>query len=50
MMTNMMKKMSKGDPKGGIPPEIFNMSLIQKLTMLKIIKFKGIKNLKIMFG
>ncbi|HIO51778.1 MAG TPA: signal recognition particle protein [Pelagibacteraceae bacterium] len=24
MMTNMMKKMSKGDPKGGIPPEIFN--------------------------
>ena len=24
MMTNMMKKMAKGDPKGGIPPEIFN--------------------------
>ena len=24
MMTNMMKKMSRGDPKGGIPPEIFN--------------------------
>jgi len=24
MMTNMMKKMSKGDPKGGTPPEIFN--------------------------
>ena len=24
MMTNMMKKMSKGDHKGGIPPEIFN--------------------------
>ncbi len=24
MMTNMMKKMSKGDTKGGIPPEIFN--------------------------
>ena len=24
MMTNMMKKMSKGDPKGGIPTEIFN--------------------------
>ena len=24
MMTNMMKKMSKGDPKGGMPPEIFN--------------------------
>ena len=24
MMTNMMKKMSKGDSKGGIPPEIFN--------------------------
>ena len=24
MMTNMMKKMSKGDPEGGIPPEIFN--------------------------
>lgn len=24
MMTNMMKKMSKGDPKGGIPSEIFN--------------------------
>jgi len=24
MMTNMMKKMSKGDPKAGIPPEIFN--------------------------
>ena len=24
MMTNMMKKMSKGDPKGGLPPEIFN--------------------------
>ena len=24
MMTNMMKKMSKGDPKGGISPEIFN--------------------------
>ena len=24
MMTNMMKKMSKGDPKGGIAPEIFN--------------------------
>ena len=24
MMTNMMKKMSKGDPKGGVPPEIFN--------------------------
>ena len=24
MMANMMKKMSKGDPKGGIPPEIFN--------------------------
>ena len=24
MMTNMMKKMSKGNPKGGIPPEIFN--------------------------
>jgi len=24
MMTNMMKKMSKGDPKQGIPPEIFN--------------------------
>ena len=24
MMTNMMKKMSKGDPKDGIPPEIFN--------------------------
>ena len=24
MMTNMMKKMSKGDPKGSIPPEIFN--------------------------
>ena len=24
MMTNMMKKMSKGGPKGGIPPEIFN--------------------------
>jgi len=23
-MTNMMKKMSKGDPKGGMPPEIFN--------------------------
>ena len=24
MMTNMMKKMSKGDPKSGIPPEILN--------------------------
>jgi len=24
MMTNMMKKMAKGDPKGGMPPEIFN--------------------------
>jgi len=24
MMTNMMKKKSKGDPKGGVPPEIFN--------------------------
>ena len=24
MMNNMMKKMSKGDPKDGIPPEIFN--------------------------
>ena len=24
MMTNMMKKMAKGDHKGGIPPEIFN--------------------------
>ena len=24
MMANMMKKMSKGDPKSGIPPEIFN--------------------------
>jgi len=24
MMTNMMKKMSKGDPKARIPPEIFN--------------------------
>ena len=24
MMTNMMKKMSKGDPKGGMPPEIFD--------------------------
>ena len=24
MMTNMMKKMSKGDSKAGIPPEIFN--------------------------
>jgi len=24
MMTNMMKKMSKGDPKSGMPPEIFN--------------------------
>ena len=24
MMPNMMKKMSKGDSKGGIPPEIFN--------------------------
>ena len=24
MMTNMMKKMSKGDHKGGVPPEIFN--------------------------
>ena len=24
MMSNMMKKMSKGDPKGGIPSEIFN--------------------------
>ena len=24
MMTNMMKKMSKGDPKGGIRSEIFN--------------------------
>ena len=24
MMTNMMKKMSKGDPKSGISPEIFN--------------------------
>ena len=24
MMTNMMKKMSKGDPKDGVPPEIFN--------------------------
>ena len=24
MMTNMMKKMSKSDPKDGIPPEIFN--------------------------
>ena len=24
MMTNMMKKMSKGDPKGGTPSEIFN--------------------------
>ena len=24
MMTNMMKKMSKGDPQGGIPPDIFN--------------------------
>jgi len=24
MMSNMMKKMSKADPKGGIPPEIFN--------------------------
>ncbi len=23
MMTNMMKKMSKGDSKSGIPPEIF---------------------------
>jgi len=23
-MTNMMKKMSKGDQKAGIPPEIFN--------------------------
>ena len=24
MMSNMMKKMSKGDHKGGMPPEIFN--------------------------
>jgi signal recognition particle subunit SRP54 len=24
MMSNMMEKMSRGDPKGGIPPEIFN--------------------------
>ena len=24
MMTNMMKKVSKGDPKGGIPSKIFN--------------------------
>ena len=24
MMSNMMKKMSKGDSSGGIPPEIFN--------------------------
>ena len=24
MMSNMMKKMSKGDSKDGIPPEIFN--------------------------
>jgi len=24
MMTNMMKKMAKGDSKGGMPPEIFN--------------------------
>ena len=24
MMSNMMKKISKGDPKGGIPPEIVN--------------------------
>ena len=24
MMTNMMKKMSKGDQKAGMPPEIFN--------------------------
>ena len=24
MMTNMMKKMSKGDPQGGMSPEIFN--------------------------
>ena len=24
MMTNMMKKMSKSDQKGQIPPEIFN--------------------------
>ena len=24
MMTNMMRKMSKGDSKGGIPPELFN--------------------------
>ena len=24
MMTNMMKKMSKGGPKDGMPPEIFN--------------------------
>jgi hypothetical protein len=24
MMSNMMKKMSRGDPKSGIPPEIFN--------------------------
>ncbi len=24
MMSNMMKKMSKGDSKGGIPPELFN--------------------------
>ena len=24
MMSNMMKKMSKGDPKGGMPSEIFD--------------------------
>jgi len=24
MMTNMMKKMSKGDQRAGMPPEIFN--------------------------
>ena len=24
MMSDMMKKVSRGDPKGGLPPEIFN--------------------------
>ena len=38
----MMKKMSRGDPKGGIPPEIFNqlkqkeknMSIIEKMSKI----------------
>jgi len=36
MMTNMMKKMSKGDPKGGIPPEIFKKRNRKKKICLKL--------------